>query len=44
MFHWDAENVNVMNGIKMLKMFVMNGNNKDVENLKILSIRSQVKN
>lgn len=32
MFHWDAENVNVMNGIKMLKMFVMNGNNEDVEN------------
>ena len=31
MFHWDAENVNVMNGIKMLKMFVMNGNNEDVE-------------
>lgn len=32
MFHWDAENVNVLNGIKMLKMFVMNGNNEDVEN------------
>ena len=40
MFHWDAENVNVMNGIKMLKMF-----KSSMEIIKMLKIlRSQVKN